>query len=118
MKNTEVSGVQENLTVQVHRACKLEDQCPSVLCRKGAVHERVLRAGDTVRFHKSDDEIYTVDAVTTDFGPHLGRFTIRGESRRLAAAMLLLDNGATKYIDETVEKICPHCKSTVVTFGV
>lgn len=115
---SEVSGVQDKLTVKVQRICKLEDQCPAVLCRKGAVYERVIRAGDTVRFAQDDTQVYTVDAVTTDYGPHLGRFSIRGESRRLAAAMLLLTNGATKYVDDTVEKICPHCNSPIVNFNV
>lgn len=112
-KAMSVGGVTDRLTVTVTSHCELKERCPADQVRRGLVHERVIKGGDTVLI---DGQRHTVRTVTTDYGPHLGRFSIRGEARQLAAAMLVLDHGATRYVDDTVEKICPSCAQLVVDF--
>lgn len=111
------AGAGDTLTVRVHRGCRLKDKCPVYQVNNGGVFERVIRPGDTVRLDQDSSRIHRVTNVTTDYGPHLGRFSMGGESKLLAAAMLVLDNNSVIYVSSIVEKICPVCQETVTDFN-
>jgi hypothetical protein len=112
------AGVSDKLTVTIERRCPLEGHCPAHRAVNGDVSHRVIKPGDTVRLQRDDTQVHEVLNVTTDYGPHLGRYSIRGKPRKLAAAMLVLDNRATRYVDADVQKICPQCRALVVDFGL
>lgn len=115
---TETSGATDTLRVTTTRVCDAQEQCPVYQVNHGAIHHRVIRDGDWVRLGQSPDRVHRVEAVTTDYGPHLGRFSIKGSPRMLAAVMLVLDNKSVIYVDADVEKICPSCKGRVISFNL
>lgn len=113
------AGVGETFSIKIVRdsTCPDGDQCLAAQLKRGLAAHRVIRSGDLV---SCADHEYTVKEVTTDYGPHLGRFSIRGTPRRLAAALLVLEDAegtmTTKYVDHEVAKLCPSCKCEVIRF--
>jgi len=112
----ENTAASDTLRIKTTRTCPLGKRCPVYLVNAGMTPGRVIRAGDTIRLDKDPNHIHRVVSVTTDYGPHLGRFMIGGKSEQLAAAMLILDNKSVIYVRSNVEKICASCREVVVTF--
>jgi len=87
--------------------------CPADRARKGDVSATALRVGDTVSVRGKQ---VTISEITTGMAGKTGLHLICGRRHRLAAALLLLSDGETCYVDSDITKLCPDCGLVVTRF--